>query len=130
MSSVAVLNDSTALTGSFRAPSGNVIVEIAQDYFDQLKRGFGYAYRAAVRVLDAEAKPDFDEAAGLEKRSAKWHGWAPIGLPGAKFHAMTGQMEKSHDVRRARAAGRAYRAESMGRPAYYDIFAKINNFKM
>jgi len=77
--------------------------------------------------------PLFREAAsgaGDEDGGTPFHGWAPIGLPGAKFHAMTGQMEKSHDVRRARAEGRAYRAQIMGRPDYYGSFEKCNSLKM
>lgn len=82
-------------------------------------------------VLD-HVEPVFNEAAGGgdDGGGAKWHGWAPIGLPGAKFHAMTGQMEKSHDVRRARAAGKACSATVMGRPDYYGSFEKTNSFSM
>ncbi len=87
-------------------------------------------YRACTWLEDIE--PIFREAAegNGDGGGATYHGWAPIGLPGAKFHAMTGQTEKSHDVRRARKEGRAFRAKVTGRPDYYGSFEKTNNFKM
>lgn len=88
-------------------------------------------YRACIFLDDIE--PVFREAAegeGDGGGGATYHGWAPIGLPGAKFHAMTGQMEKSHDVRRARAEARNFRSQAMDRPDYYSSFEKTNNFKM
>ena len=78
-------------------------------------------------------EPVFNEAAGGEDDGggAKWHKWAPIGLPGAKFHAMTGQMEKSHDVRRARAEAKGFRnSVVLDRADYYDAFEKYNSLKM
>lgn len=77
-------------------------------------------------------EPVFNEAAGETDSGggAKWHGWAPIGLPGAKFHAMTGQMEKSHDVRRARMEGKNFRNEVLQRADYYGAFEKYNSLKM
>lgn len=81
---------------------------------------------------DAEhVEPVFNEAAGGESSGGvKWHKMAPIGLPGAKFHAMTGQMEKSHDVRRARAEGKGFRNSVLERADYYDAFEKYNNLTM
>lgn len=77
-------------------------------------------------------EPAFNEAAGETDSGGgvKWHAIAPMGLPGPKFHAMTGQMEKSHDVRRARVEAKGARASAMGQPDYYGSFEKINSFKM
>lgn len=82
---------------------------------------------------DAEhVEPVFNDAAGSgdDGGGAKWHAWAPIGLPGAKFHAMTGQMEKSHDVRRARMEGKSFRNTVLDRADYYGAFEQYNNLKM
>ncbi len=77
-----------------------------------------------------EIVPVFYEAAGGGSSSGgvKYHGKAIIGLPGAKYHAMTGQAENSADVRRTRANGRAHRNQVIGRPAYYSDYDKYNNF--
>jgi len=79
-------------------------------------------------VLD-HVEPVFNEAASGESDGGgvKWHGWAPIGLPGAKFHAMTGQAENTNLVRQARVAGKASSATAMGRPDYYGDFDKFNS---
>jgi len=77
-------------------------------------------------------EPVFNEAAGGSEDGggATWHKWAPIGLPGAKFHAMTGQMEKSHDFRRSRAEAKGFRNTVLDRADYYDSFEKVNSLKM
>ncbi len=84
----------------------------------------------AVHAIHIE--PVFNEAAGGgdDSGGATWHKWAPIGLPGAKFHAMTGQMEKSHDVRRSRMEARNFRGTVLDRPDYYGSFEKTNSLKM
>lgn len=62
-------------------------------------------------------------AAGVpEEEAAKWHGWGIRGLPGAKYHAMLGQIEKTHDIRRQRANARAFRNQIIQRPNYYSSF--------
>lgn len=89
-----------------------------------------FSFFNAANDID-HVEPVFNEAAGGgDDGGASWHAWAPIGLPGAKFHAMTGQMEKSHDVRRARMEGRNFRGTVMDRPDYYGSFEKTNNFTM
>lgn len=92
---------------------------------------FALSFFNAANDVD-HVEPVFNEAAEGEGDGggAKWHGWAPIGLPGAKFHAMTGQMEKSHDVRRARAEAKANRNSVLDRADYYDSFDKVNSLKM
>lgn len=85
----------------------------------------------AVNAVHIE--PVFNEAAGDtsgDSGGAKWHAKDIIGIPGAKFHAMTGQAEGSQDVRRARAEGKAFRAQAIDRPDYYGSFEKTNNFTM
>jgi len=79
-------------------------------------------------VLD-HVEPVFNKAAsgGDDSGGAKWHKWAPIGLPGAKFHAMTGQAENTNLVRQSRIAGKASSATAMGRPDYYGDFDKFNS---
>ena len=87
---------------------------------------FPFFTRAAKHI-----EPIFRMVAGLEQnQKAKWHGWAPIGLPGAKFHAMTGQSEKSHLVRLARKYARAFRDQVLRRPDYYASFDRYNRLKM
>ena len=78
-------------------------------------------------------EPVFNDAAdgkGESGGGVKWHAKDIIGLPGAKFHAMTGQMESSHDVRRARAEAKNFRNEVLDRAEYYGAFEKYNNFTM
>ena len=78
-------------------------------------------------------EPLFNEAAegeGERGGGAKFHGMGPIGIPGAKFHAMTGQAEGTADIRRMRAEGRAFSAEVAGRPDYYSDYANVNSLKM
>ncbi len=100
-------------------------VQKVQNLLKRLSRTFLDA------VLD-HVEPVFNEAAGGggDSGGAKWHGWAPIGLPGAKFHAMTGQAENTNLVRQARIAGKACSATTMGRPDYYGSFEKYNRFSM
>lgn len=60
-------------------------------------------------------------AAGVpEAGDSKYHGWGIRGLPGAKYHAMTGQAENTHLVRQQRAAGRDFREYVvLQHPDYY-----------
>lgn len=60
-------------------------------------------------------------AAGVpEAGDPSYHGWAIRGLPGAKYHAMNGQMENSNLVRQQRAAGRNFREYVvLQHPDYY-----------
>ena len=100
-----------------------------------IKKVTGLLKRLSLLFWEAvlwHCEPEFREAAegSGDSGGAKWHKWAPIGLPGAKFHAMTGQMEKSHDVRRSRAEGRGFRAQVLNRPDYYGSFEKVNSLKM
>jgi hypothetical protein len=94
------------------------------------------AQRIKISFFDAchalDILPVFREAAGGGESSGGlgYHDKTPIGIPGAKFHAMTGQAEKSADVRRQRANDRANRNRVLGRPDYYSNFEKYNNFKV
>ncbi len=92
------------------------------------------ALRRAFRLADCpdDIEPVFREAAEGEgdDDGAKWHGMCPIGIPGAKFHAMTGQTEASNDVRRSRVEGKSYRNKVIDRADYYDSFDKVNSLKM
>jgi len=100
-------------------------VTVVKNLLKRLSRSFLDA------VLD-HIEPVFNEAAEGESDGggAKWHGWAPIGLPGAKFHAMTGQAENTNLVRQSRAANKGFSAQTMGRPDYYGSFEKYNKFSM
>ena len=84
-------------------------------------------------VLD-RVEPVFNSAAeGEDSKSptkVKWHKKNPIGIPVPKFHAMTGQAERTHEVRRSRIESKAGRAAAMGRPDYYGSFEKVNSLKM
>lgn len=93
--------------------------------------------RLSRTFLDAvlnHVEPVFNEAAeGEDSKSptkVKWHKKNPIGIPVPKFHAMTGQAERTHEVRRSRIESKAGRAAAMGRPNYYAGFEKINSLKM
>ncbi len=90
-----------------------------------------FSFFNAANDID-HVEPAFNEAAGGEGDGGgvKFHGMNPIGIPGAKFHAMTGQMEKSHDVRRARMEGKNFRGTVLDRPDYYGSFEKTNSLKM
>jgi chitinase len=88
------------------------------------------AFTKASKFIE-DIQPVFHQAAfGKMVKRLSFHGKAIIGLPGAKFHAMTGQVENSHLVRRARAEGRAWRDRVIGRPGYYGAFANFNSLKM
>ena len=108
------------------------------DQIQMAKKGFkSWAALIALSFFNAandldHVEPVFNDAAGGgdDDGGVKWHGIIPIGLPGAKFHTMTGQMEKSHDVRRARAEARASRDSVLDRPDYYGSFEKTNSLKM
>jgi len=100
-------------------------VKVVQNVLKRLSRSF-------IDAVLSHVEPVFNEAAsgGDDGGGASWHGWAPIGLPGAKFHAMTGQAENTNLVRQSRAAGKACSAATMGRPEYYGNFQKYNSFSM
>jgi hypothetical protein len=90
----------------------------------------GHIFHSFTRAAQ-HIEPIFRQAAGyLQMDKVKFHGKAIIGLPGAKYHTMVGQVEGSALVRRARAAGRALRDQILGRPDYYASFEKYNNFTM
>lgn len=89
----------------------------------RLSRSFVEAAEDVLPVIFREAAEGGDESGG----GAKFHGMAIIGLPGAKFHAMTGQSEGSHEVRRARIEGKAFSQTSLGRPDYYGAFEQYNS---
>ena len=101
-----------------------------------IKKVTGLLKKLTLRFLEAayfHVEPIFREAAegsGDDSGGAKWHGWAPIGLPGAKFHAMTGQAENTQLVRQSRAAGKGFQAQVLERPDYYGSFEKYNKFSM
>lgn len=84
-------------------------------------------------VLD-HVEPVFNDAAtggsSGDGGGVQWHGWAAIGLPGAKFHAMTGQAENTNLVRQARAAGKGFSAQVLERPDYYGAFEQYNSLKI
>ncbi len=91
--------------------------------------------RLSRTFLDAvlnHVEPVFNEAAEGESDSkgVKWFHKKPIGLPAPKFHAMTGQAERTHEVRRSRIESKMGRAATLGRPDYYAGFEKINSLKM
>jgi len=89
--------------------------------------------RTFVDAAIHHVEPVFNEAAEGDDGDGggvKWHGKAPIGIPGAKFHAMTGQTENSNLVRQERAAGREYREQVLDRPDYYGSFEKCNKLQM
>lgn len=93
------------------------------------------ALRRAFKLADSpdEIEPIFREAAEGDDDSSggvKWHGCGGVGIPGAKYHAMTGQTEKSNDVRQARKAAKSYRNKVINRAEYYDAFEKINSLKV
>lgn len=104
------------------------IIQITDHAAANLGRQFKSAFAVASKAVD-DIKPVFlDAANGLKRVAAEWHDKTPIGIPGAKFHAMIGQIENSHVVRMARQNGRDFRDRF--RPAYYAIFAKINSLQM
>ncbi|MEM6812054.1 MAG: hypothetical protein AAF549_06275 [Pseudomonadota bacterium] len=96
----------------------------------------GFLKRLTLNFLEAayfHAKPDFEEAAkgsGDSSGGVKWHGFNAIGLPGAKYHAMTGQAENTQLVREARAAGKGFQAQVLDRPDYYGSFETYNTLKI
>ena len=95
----------------------------------------GRALKRAFQTADCpeDIEPVFREAAEGEGDGGgvKYHGWKPFGLPGAKFHAMTGQSESNNDVRRSRADGKSFRNHTvLNREDYYDSFEQYNNFKI
>ena len=49
-----------------------------------------------------------------------YHGWGIRGLPGAKYHAMNGQSENTHLIRKDRAGGKDFRERVvLQHPDYY-----------
>jgi len=93
--------------------------------------------RLTLKFLEAayfHVEPVFKEAAEGEGDGdgggVKWHGFNAIGLPGAKYHAMTGQVENSNLVRQARAAGKGFQAQVLERPDYYGSFEQYNSLKI
>ncbi|MEM8833903.1 MAG: hypothetical protein AAGB32_05120 [Pseudomonadota bacterium] len=102
-----------------------------------IKKVTGLLKKLTLRFLEAayfHVEPVFREAAEGEgsgdSSGVKWHGFNAIGLPGAKYHAMTGQVENSNLVRQARAAGKGFQAQVLDRPDYYGSFEQYNSLKI
>ena len=91
------------------------------------------SFKNASEHIEEHVEPIFREAAEGEGESgggAKWHGMGIMGIPGAKFHAMTGQSENTQLIRQSRAAAKGYQNQVLDRADYYDSFEKYNNFSM
>ena len=95
-----------------------------------LARALGRAFKFADCPEDIE--PVFREAAEGEGEGGgvKWHGMGGVGVPEAKYHAMTGQAEATQDVRRSRMDAKNYRNKVIGRAEYYDSFEKYNTLEV
>ncbi len=91
------------------------------------------AFKNASEHLEEHVEPVFREAAegsGEDGGGVTWHTIDPMGLPGAKFHAMTGQSENTQVIRQNRAAAKGYANQVLDRADYYDSFEQYNNFSM